>query len=267
MAVAFDEQAGSPTFTGTISKLTGQRVGYIDWGDRDAMYLEMFPGTLAGIPQLPSLFPGSAVLYGAGVDYKPPPGAEKILSCSSSAANTYEKCLATLSYETIPYEQDDPNADQILTRRFSIGAEMMIIPNHGLKWAGDGARIMDPDVEGGIVIPTIQLDFTLHRVTEAFFTAFMALTRTMIGTTNDDAFYGFPAETLLYLGGDFEHVVQADFNQAWTVSVRMAQKQVNQGAQSVGWNHLYRPDAGQFQRVKTMNDKDIYQLTDFDLLW
>jgi len=269
MAVTFYEYTGSPVYSGDGRKLSAIRQGEIDWSDIDALYLELFPAAVGGIPQLPALCPGSSVLRVSGVKFEPLFSDAQIASTTGTGIanpiNQYDCCKVTVNYKTLSYDQANPSTDQILTRRVSIGGQFMTIPNTGLKWDdGDCADITNPDILAAKFIGTIDHEITFHRVPSIPW----ATLRSLIGKTNSAAFEGAAVETLLFEGVSLQQTVTAGGAEPWQMTCKFKERNVD-GNNSITWNHFFDPDPnqGKWRKVVTQNGgAKVYPTGDFNNL-
>lgn len=269
MAVAFEELAGSPRYSGSKDKLSATRRGLIDWAQKDNIYLELFPPAVGDKPSLPVLLQDSSTLYAANVTIEPWLGENDVPDCAGSSA-TYDKALVEITYETIPYEQGGGASDQIITRKWTTSGNFITLPSHGLKWKASGRVVADPDVNAGFVVPMADLAVTLHRVTPAYFSSLRANVHAMQGKINSGAFEGCPAGTLLLLGGDFTQTVSSDGSKTWQCEVRFQYRVVHEaGGTARGWNWFYNPDAGEWQELckRKNGDPPIFEDANFTTLY
>lgn len=267
MSVTFDELAGSPRYSGGRDSLSATRMGLIDWGDIDAFYLELFPAAVSSNkPSLPALLLGSSVLYADSVEFEPQIGENDVPECLGDVA-TYTKAKVTIQYKTIPYSQGAGADDQIITRRYSKTGEFMTLPSNGVKWDGDAAAVLDPDIVAGKVVPMEEIIVTLHRVTPAYFTSLKATIDDLIGCVNNATFEGRAAESVLLLGGDFTQTVSADGSVTHQCEIKFGVRSIKEGANKRGWNYFFDPITGTYRRLKTKDGKDIYEQKTFTTLY
>jgi hypothetical protein len=261
MPVSFDEFPGlSPTFTGSKSELTGTRRGLIAYTDMDPLYLELFPSPVGGIPQLPALLPGSSVLYAESLAYKPQFDEANAVSCPTGGGQvTYDVMEATVNYKTIPYQQNDPNADQISTRRVSVSGEVMTVPKTAIEWASDSKPIVSDEISAGKIIGSISHHLTYHRVTSVPYSTI----RSLIGLVNASSFLGAAAETLLFMGADITEGIDSDGNFSYQLELNFMERVIN-GSATLNWNYFFRPGSG-WERAQVKGGARIYPTGNFSL--
>ena len=257
MAVSVEEYTGSPSFAGERDKASGTRRVRLAWGSIDAYYTELFPAAVGGIPQLPALMPGSLYLRAKSVAFKPE--FDEALIASYGPPNAYDYAVAVVQYETLPYGQDDPDSDQIITYRVSFDAQMYEMKNTGLKWKGTNTPIDNPDFHAAKLVNTIDHELTFHRVV----TVPWATLRSLFGKVNNGAFYGAAADTLLLGGVEIQQTLSLDGTIASQVTIVFKEKNID-GNATYGWNHMFDPDDGKWKEVETEDDKPLYPSGDFD---
>lgn len=265
MAVAFDEYTGSPTYSGSLTEMRATRKGKIAWGDIDNLFLELFPAAVLGIPQLPALCPGSSVLYADSVNFAPlhPDGDQDY----TQTPPTYTYADVEIGYKTLSYEQTDPATDQIVTRRFSIGAEFMTMKNRGIRWKGEADPIKDTEFDAGKIVPMLETIITLHRVTAAYYSSLRTAIDGLIGKVNDGSFEGAAQGTLLFLGGEFQQTVTSDGTSPWQVELKFQCRLAKTGSDSVGWNWAWDDDSGRWREYETTKGDKVYPEGDFTTLY
>lgn len=270
--VVFDGKSGFPKYQGGRDSASATNQVIIDWADINTLYNELFPPAVGNKPSLPALLFGSSVLYADSFEAEPFVGEDDIPNCIGGLQE-YDKALVTIQYKTIPYEQGGGDADQIITRKWGVSGDVMVLPSHGVRWKVGGKAVNDPDVRAGKIVPMIDLSVTLHRVTAAYFATLRDTVYDMIGTVNDAAFEGADAETLLLLGGDFTQNISADGTTTYQCEVKFQHRVVFDAAGNPqGWNYFYNPKSGNWEELETIAippaaAKPIYLLSDFNDLY
>lgn len=261
MPVAIDYTDNSPRYSGGPTGRQATIMGVIAGTDIDALFGELFPIAISGIPQLPALLAGSSALYADNVEYEP---LGKIVSCSPLPL--YEKNLVTITYKTIPYQQANPSTDQILTYAAGIGGEFMTLPKMSLRWKAGAVPVQTEDISAGKVITSIDHDITLHFVPDPPY----ATLRGLVGKINNATFEGGPTGTILLLGANLRQTVNSDGAQPWEVGLKFAERIID-GDSSLTWNHFYRPDAqapdDMWQELESNNGAPIYASGNFASLY
>lgn len=269
MPVSVEKLGGYPKFGGGRDELSATQQFKIAWGDIDALYLELFPAGVGNKPSLPALFPGSSVLYADSFDAEPFVGDDDSPDCPSTNQE-YDYARVTVGYKTIPYTQGGGADDQIITRRWTMSGDFLVLPSHALYWnnVGAGRPILDPDVRAGIRIPLIDLSVTLHRVTPDYFTSLQAAIYENVGCVNDALFEGAVAQTMLLLGANFDETVSAGGDITHQVEIMFQYRKVfDQAGNPQGWNHFYNPTIGFWERVVDKNNLTVYPTADFSTLY
>lgn len=260
--------AGYPRYRGSRDEKSATQQFKIAWGDIDALYLELFPIGVGNKPTLPALMLGSSTLYADSVEFEPFMGEDDNPDCPTNNQE-YTYASATVEYKTIPYEQGAGADDQIITRKWTISGDFMVLPSHALFWDGlPPDPIMDPEVRAGKRIPTIDLSVTLHKVTPTYFTALQTRILEKIGEVNDAVFEGAAAETMLLLGANFDETVAADGSITHQVEITFQYRKVkDQLGNVVGWNHFFNPKTSHWERVVDKDSNNVYTPSDFSTLY
>lgn len=261
MAVAFEELLGSPKFSGTAEERTATRIGLIAWSDIDAFYQELFPPPSYGIPQLPAQFPPGSGIFANSVTFEPQ--FEHAVPTVTSPCNGYERAKVTVEYRTVPYEQSDPQTDQILTRKSTVGGQFVTLPASGLRWGDDGSRISNPDVQAAKLIGTIEHEVTVHRAVAVPWAAI----RSLCGCVNSSPWYGAAIGTVLFLGVEMTQQVNAGGSTTYSIAYKFSERNIN--GVSVGWNYSFDPNTGSgiWRPVVTESGDPVYAGGNFNLLF
>lgn len=262
MAVAFDELYGSPKLTGTATEVTGTREGCIAWGDQDTYYTELFPPPVNGVPQLPAAWPGRPRLYANKVTFSPV--FDEDVPVSNGPPLAYKLCKATVEYATLPYEQADSEADQIITRRVTVGGQMLTLGAMGFKWGDDGTKILTSDAYVPKFVGEISHEITIHRALAVPY----AYIRGLVGKVNHAAWNGAAKETVLFMGVDIQQVYYSDGSAPYQITYKFQERNID-GDPRVGWNHSFDPsyDQGKWRPVLCQNGQKPYLPGNFNLLW
>lgn len=264
--------AGFPRFSGGSQGLTAVQQYKIAWADIDAFYLELFPAAVGGFPSLPAKLSGSTTLFADSVEFVPLVGEDDNPGGGSSQSYTYAK--ATVNFKQIPYEQaqaSDSAADgQIITRKWNVSGEMLTLPSSALQWADNANAAVPEEVNGALIVPSLDIVVTLHRVTSTYFATLLGNVFDQIGTINNAIFEDAPAYTLLLLGGDFEQVVSANevsYQCELKFSYKGRETEVPGDAQQQGWNIFLDPANGKWHYLKKKDGNDIYKSSTFTDLY
>jgi hypothetical protein len=285
--VAWNELSGSPKFEIQGTGSTAERRGLVAWTDLDALMAEVFPittvgdlsGELVGAP-----FPGRPYLCAESIQIQP--FGDRITGPDTSqdfdTTTGYEKATVIVRYGTpkAPTTQSQNDGDPIpfLKHRWTIGGEILSLPDSGLEWAFS-EEVVPENVNAGLFVPTIEHEITLPRVLQPPFDVI----RDRVGTVND-ATVTFSTgtiqpETLLFLGAQLERVVMSDGERAWQLIYRFSERRVfpqDQDVDSVGfggWNHFWlggNSDGGWYRlqrKNSSGSDHDLFRQTSFPELF
>lgn len=260
MAVTFDPMPGYPVYFGSLQELRATLVGLIPWTDINNHFLELFPPAIAGVPQLPTLLNGSAYLYADSVEYEPYTGDSGGTFDGSVVPPTYDQAKATIHFKSIPYSEEN---NQIVTRRISMGGEMLLLPNTKLYWSGSPpTQVSNNAVQAGKFIPMLEHQLTFHRVLVPMYSAM----RASIGTLNNATFEGATTGSLLYLGAELQQTKMSDGSAPWQIDHRFAERIID-GNTSIGWNYFFDPDAGTWRQLQTLSGAKLYLTSNFGNLY
>lgn len=270
-SVAYEEYVGSPRFSGNGAELTARSTWRVNWSDIESLYLILFPGPIAGVPQLPLLMPNSVVLRAENVDFEAE--FDEALIVANDGNNHYDKAKVTIQWKTIPFNQENPSTDQILTRRISVSGEFMTIPGWGCQWedednelssgsaaGGSSVSVVNEDVQAGKVLPIIEHHLTLHRVPSVPY----ALIRSLIGHVNETEFEGAEPETVMFGGAELQQTITSDGSQPWQIEMHFLEKIIRQNGEALGWNHAFDTKTGSWRRLIQKNGDDVYPLGDMN---
>jgi len=258
MAVTFYEDVGSPQFSATAKELRAVRTGEIAWANIDAFYQELFPPL-----GLPALCPGSSYLRAEAVDFAPLFKEAEVTSTTAGVVatpiNNYATAHVTIRYKNYVWQLDA--ADHPITRRWSVGGQLLTIPNIGLVWADVSpvVPIKNPEMRGGIFVGTINHEVTVKGLATIPVTAI----RSLIGKVNDATFEGAAAECLLFMGADIAERYASDGSLVYDAVFRFQERNVD-GDTTVTWNHMYDPEVNagaakkKWRRVQRDSGHDMY---------
>jgi hypothetical protein len=267
VAVAFEELSGiSPRFRATETEVEATRVGIISWADKDNYYKELFPSAVNGIAQLPAAFPGRPRLYAESVTFEPLFDQDVMTEYGPPAG--YNLCKVTVEYATKPYEQDDNESDQIITRRITLGGQFVTYPSTGFKFADTGKTFVHPDGYVTKFFGTVGHEITIHRAPTVPWYSI----RGLVGKVNHAPWNGAAAETVLFGGCDVQQVYYADGSQPYQITFKFEERNID-GDPRIGWNHVYDPTAtkgavqGLWRPILQLNGEKLYKVGNFNMLW
>lgn len=203
---------------------------------------------------------------------------DPVTQLNSFAGNN--TCLCTIHYSTQQPQTSDPKEDGLpegtwatYSQRFS--GEFMTLPGRGLTWPSDGKPV-GQDAHATILIPLAEHVVTWNRVLNPPWDAISAL-RGQINETD----FRIPgsngqireAKTLLFEGcevGTEYRYDQADqvWNLTYTIKERRVKAVNGSETEIIGWNHLYREDAGVWEEPITfLTGKKLHLTGDFTRLF
>lgn len=276
MPVSTDPLSGYPRWSGGKDGLQITLAYKMAWDDIDNFYVELFPAAVGGFPSPPAYYPGSTTLYADSFEAEPFVGDDDNPTCSSGIP-TYGYARVTVTYKTIPYEQekasDDAPAGQLITRNWVVSGEVLTLPTAGLQWNDDPVNnVVPPDVVCGIVCPMVDITVTLHRVTAAYFATLLSNVFTNIGKVNLTFFEGALSKTLLLLGADFTQTVSSDGAFTYECAIKFQYKNrfsdnIAADDETQGWNIFYDPNRGEWRHLERANGDPIYDSYEFDNLY
>lgn len=261
-AVAFDELEGeegggpSPVITADRYGRAATREGRVLWTDIDALLLECFPP--AG--SLPGQYPGVSYLFVDSVEITP---AVPDKPTRSGNVLVWPYAVVKIGYKTPDYD-----TSTLLSRRYSFSADAMTLPSGFLRWGEQyGDIIQQEDVRPHKVIRVIEHSITHHRQASIPF----GVLRTHVGRINDDEYEGAPAETLYFsgveIGIEFDTVGNTTRDITYSFRERVINRSGAYGTGTIGWNHIWRPDTGDWDKPVDEMGNFLYQTADFTELF
>lgn len=266
MSDILDEFTGqSPKLTATATEVKATRVGKIPWSSMDAYYVYLFPAPVNGIAQLPRAFPGRPLLFANSVTFEP--FFDQDVPTSSGPPLAYDLCKVTVEYATLAYEQADSSADQIITRRVTVGGQYMTMPAVGFKWADTGETASNPDAYTQKYIGEISHEITVHRAPAVPY----AYIRGLVGKVNHAAWNGAAKETVLFMGADIQQVIYSDGSAPYQITYKFQERNID-GDARISWNHMFDPTAskkspqGKWRPILQINGEKLYKVGNFNLL-
>lgn len=166
-------------------------------------------------------------------------------------------------------DKDGTKGSAFITHDVDIGAEFMTLDSLGFEW-------LDGDINGSVVIPR---NVTIGKVTPHIeHTLKLKMRqppwigiRACIGTVNELEFVGVPPECMLFVGVAASWDLNEQGVGEWSCTYKFSEKR-NGGTDDLGWNHVWRGDTGQFERIIRKNSgtdgiylkAPFYMLFDFD---
>ena len=269
--MSYEILAGSPTLTFGKEKSSGKmnilmRQSFLPKFIADAMpppYMTNGEdGKKKKVYPLGAPMPNYGFLFCTGVSVSPFPSDLPL----GHSVSGYPMVQCSVSYSTPDEDKDEEeeDAETVLTHSYDVGGEFLTIPSTGLKWEGEANAVKNEDMQAGKIIPQIEHGIGWERVAKVPFAAI----RSCIGCVNSGSFFGAAKETLLFVGASITKTVNTDGETEWKVDYKFSERVVNSGSKQLGWNHFYRPDKGEWQKLKTMKTGDnIYKGESFTSLF
>lgn len=191
--------------------------------------------------------------------------AMQVNNFTGSVASDECNCLTVVTYVASPRNSQtgDPDKEQVdlpegtyvSYRRRSTG-EYMTVPGRGLEWSA-GVPV-GQDTHATIRIPLVEHIVTWHRVKYPPWQAIDENTGKVIGFTTKLPGHGriYQLDTLLFEGGESDREFQIGLNatETWQMTYTFKERRVTSlrpgvaSATIIGWNHLYRPETGDWSR-------------------
>lgn len=233
----------------------------------------------ASDPYIPAAFCREVKVEGVGVYGTTATGDPATMI---AAQNGYE-CGARLvcTYKTLDYTENDSinmatgSVDtevEITSESFDVSARQLTLPNDRYKWKGTTALLTNTNTGATKTIPQMTYELARHYVLRL---PIEAIT-TLLGKINEQDFYvndnKFPAECLRFDSCLIRRKVSYQGLKYYEVTYKLAvqptydkYKVDGSGIQStgyVGWNRLFRPDTGQWEKPVLASDDSttIYKL-------
>lgn len=216
---------------------------------------------------------------------------------STAETLTYEKFLdVTVEYsnEQKPVDPEDPKT--FLTIKGSTAGEFLHAGTPKADWEEPDGSVSENKISSGIpatiIVPETQWTLTWEQIPRKFFeSTVIKRFRRAMGKVNAGEFsllFKAPAETLLFLGFDYDDVqsrftddsaavLDTDdeeirdsivYQEFVTVTVKILDKHVvdeDDTTRVFGHNHLWKPDVG-WRRLR-INGNPLYRSSDFDALF
>jgi hypothetical protein len=247
------EFASSPTYKVGTGHAGCQRELYIEGQNLGFVIQQYFgnPATQIGPtshPEIPNMFP---------VSWSAQPIAKektKIVTGALSTAsdiNVHDYTRFTIDYELFPdwtvLAQTNtgapaPSNGTLLNYRRHGSTEFLCIPGRHWKWVTSPNDPLPDDVNPGIKIGRIGLEFSWSYVTNPPY----ATINSAIGCINQNTFMGYPAGQVLFSDWSEQLTWQIlggtpFYTLTYHMLVKQSQGTVNTGMQ-YGWNYFYRRD-------------------------
>lgn len=196
-------------------------------------------------------------------------------------------------FKSLPYKVlDDPGLGAVhsdgelgryVERLDTFAVENLQVPGGAYRWVtAPQDAIQEPPAR---IFVTRQVSYIWHQIPQSALSAVKRKVDACIGRVNSTTFdrevepvagtFGYPAETLLLVGADFQLEKERCCHpnppeRMWRVTYQMLYRNNgSSGGTYFGHNHLYRASAGTFQRVELASAAGtyLYSLADFNTLF
>lgn len=259
MAVTFmRELKGSGTIRRDQDGATAVRTFWIKpYGSSDLFARQVLGGSYKQgnkiVRRLPLRFaPGIPDLFALSVDIK---GVGKPLGCNlRNGPNYSEGAFVRVSFG---------RANPFLTEEVDASASVMKIKGEALQWYVNGPTSGDKEIRNedldhvGLIVPDLEWRVTRHLVPQFSYNDFIP----KLGTVNKTQFEYAAKETLLFAGVKIRNEWGSDLVSRHRMTLIFKWRRQ-------GWNHAYRSESGQFERIVNKNDpqKSLYELAEHSTL-
>ncbi len=300
--IFYNLMEGHPTFNLADDGSTTAVEKYVMLGtDLQAFYLESIPPPviIAGFISRPPkrACPGAIWMFTKTISATPLNAdvvGDPFSFYGFSNLQRHALYVVTINYDTVkPEDRDEEDPKTFLEHSVTVGGEYLSLPAQktGLQ---KGDLDVDPDPEPDPDNPDGD--------TKANENIQMPITKTMphlnhhlkwkfvvkpnwdaiqekLGTVNQAdivdelIFEGFNIrrETLMFMGvsGSQRYLWDGEEGtiEHWDLDFTFSQRYINEDGKQYGWNHVYAPDSGEFERVFTNNGEPLHALVDFDDLF
>lgn len=216
-------------------------------GDTVTFFNECYTTTFPGVGAHPTL----TNMYVSDVAIDHMPGAEYSETSGVMEPDYY---LLTVSYAPLETQGDDgsssdPAAPQdALTGSIITSTEAMTLPGYGLQWDGlsGGEEKIKEGITPYLIIPTTQ--FTVIKPRQSSIP--WAAERANKGRVNANTFWGYPPETVLYMGMQMQFRYSTDGSRQYDITHTFSARQIVYKNKVYGWNHQYHEGKKDFYKVK-----------------
>jgi len=272
--LTFQELGGSPTEEYTLGTFSAKRRFLVPWEQRSEFALAVFGGTKS---KDRLTYPGRKDVYASTLHFEP---FDPDAICVREMADLKKDAVhyngsfarATVNYHTIDSQErgDGPLNEEgtSITYRMVVEPEEVELSPTAWRW-----NDTNQSVSGNVVLRK-SVPATIHYVTwsnvvDPPWEAIQARQ----GTVNNASFLGCPAETLLFQGAEANKLYrrgseldEGPSSFVWAIKYAFREKAVKVGVVVHGWNHVYRPETGQWIPVVNGPAK-LYDSSDFNTLF
>jgi hypothetical protein len=154
----------------------------------------------------------------------------------------YEWAKVDVGFATVPWNfqgPDDPDnftPEVYRTESLEMGGEVMQNPGQAYEFVSSSQKIKQPQSR---IIPTANLSIKIHQAPYIPFDAIFAL----IGAVNNGEFYGAPAGTVLFMGGQSEAETNVALFRTQSLTLKFSYR-------SVPWSVALLPDGSGYDIVR-----------------
>jgi hypothetical protein len=251
-----EEMNSSPQIMANRTSQSITRELKLAWDSIGTLINECFPAP----PDVPGVHPLASFLYVEELEFAPfhPDAGEEVVDFGGGAQNQYLLAKCKVKYGPLPY---DPTT--LLTRKFSVGGEVMTYPSASIRWVGEVTTISGDGISAGKILPSVDHSITFHRVVTPPYEDI----RDLVGKVNESEFEDVAEECLLFLGAEMSFVFTTTGQEMWTVDYKFQERLVQALGIQLGWNYFWREDLGIWAKLETKNGDPIYPSGDFTPLF
>ena len=276
MSVAFAEVTGSPVENYGSDGFSAQRTLIVPWDERDRFASEVLG--LAGRNQAtsPAIYPGKPTVVATQIRFEPISGDRpevRKFDEISKDLNRYPKSFAKaiVYYNALPTEgivgEMAGGAGTHFSYEIGCDSEEIEIPTAGWNWNGNPGVIPAEEPFFRWIFP-----ITEHRITwGSVVNPPWKTIQNLQGTLNASEFLGAPPESLLFMGVQSNKLYRGDLAEGesaftWKIRYIFRQRGLHHHLGSPGWNHLWLPMSGTWEKV-TCHGNTFYDTADFQVLF
>jgi hypothetical protein len=232
--------------------------------------------------------PGTGFLVTKEVSFEPfdktKPGDPFRVDPSAASGTYSDLYVANIKYETgqesDETEHDENKPETFLEHDVNVGGEFLSIPPAKTKIVEDdlgtpqsyGAAVDNPDRNSPVqkIVATME-----HNLRWKFVLVppWEEILRQLghVNRARHAVFFDSPAECVLFMGvsGKRQYLWNGAsvVVQPWSLDYKFSAKEITEGANTWGWNHVYSPDKGKFVRLFRAGGLPLYESADFTLLF
>lgn len=275
MPVAFKELGGSPLEQYDAGGFSARREFLIAWEDRDAFAVEVLGEATASGGRNATAYPGKNAACALRVSFQPvdpeQPDSQELGQLAvglNDYSGSFAKAIVEYGTLTPRDRLDGPEneAGTHITYAMSHAVGDATVRPGGWLWE-DNSQAISTYYKLSKRVPVSVHYLTWHNVVNPPWTAIHQLQ----GKTNDAAFLGCPAGTVLFDGAEAEKTFRAgaaavEPSFAWTLKYLFREHSIKSAGSVYGWNHIYRESPPGWVKI-TNGTGYLYDAGDFGALF